>query len=153
MNGSCKLRLCNEKMKLLLQAQRQFSALTTKECRAMRKLNGFNIFYRKYLYIIIPLITLMIAIIEVSYEINNGDMMHILANICMGFISLSFWGFYLMSDKQRTDYCLIELYLFFYIVFLALDNHIHFNDIVWLVFLPCAIICAILIIIFHKKYK
>ena len=115
----------------------------------MRILNKINDFYSKYLYMIIPLITLMIAIFEVFHEMNYGDILHILANIFMGFVSLSFWGFYLMSGKRRIGYCLIELYLFFYTVFLAMDNHMHFNDIVWIVFLPCAIFCAFFIIFFH----
>ena len=117
----------------------------------MRMLNKINDFYSKYLYIIIPLITLMIAISEVLYEINYGDMMHILANIFMGFVSLSFWGFYLMSDKRRIGYCLIQLYLFFYTVFLAMDNHMHFNDIICMVFLPCTTFCAFFIIFFNMK--
>lgn len=119
----------------------------------MRILNKINDFYSKYLYIIIPLITLLIAIMEVFYEINYGDMMHILANIFMGFVSLEFCGFYLMSDKRKVGYCLIELYLFFYTVFLAMDNHMHFNDMVWIVFLPCATFCAFFIIFFNKKNK
>lgn len=85
------------------------------------------------------------------YEIDHGDIMHIFANIIMGFISLAFCGFYLMSGKQKTGYCLIELYLFLYTVFLALDNHLHFSDIVWIIFLPCAVICMILIIIFKQS--
>lgn len=117
----------------------------------MRILNEINNFYSKYLYRIIPLVTLIIAIFEAFYEINYGDIMHILANIFMGFISLSFWGFYLMSNKRRISYCLIEIYLFSYTFFLALDNHMHFNEIVWGVFLPCAIFCMFFIIFFNKR--
>ena len=119
----------------------------------MRMLDKINAFYSKFLYIAIPVITLSISVIEVFYEIKNGDMMHILAYIFMGFVSLSFFGFYLMSDKQKVGYCFIELYLFIYTIFLALDNHIHFNDIVWIIFLPCAIISAFLIILFNRKNK
>lgn len=119
----------------------------------MKILNKINKFYSKYLYIIIPLITLIIAIIEVFYEFNYGDMMHIIANISMGYVSLLFCRFYLMSDKRRIGYCLIDLYLFFYAIFLAMDNHMHFNDIVWIVFLPCAIFCFFFIIFFNKKNK
>ena len=117
----------------------------------MNILNRINKLYAKYLYVAIPLATLTIACIEVVYEINHGDMMHILANVFMGFISLAFCGFYLMSGKQRVSYCLIELYLFLYTVFLALDNHIHFNDIAWIIFLPCAIFCLFFIIFYNRK--
>ncbi|MBQ9886558.1 MAG: hypothetical protein IJM37_06865 [Lachnospiraceae bacterium] len=67
----------------------------------VKVLNKINEFYGRYLYISIPVITLLVAAIEVSYEINHGDTLHILANIFMGFVSLAFWGFYLMSDKER----------------------------------------------------
>lgn len=116
----------------------------------MRKINEL---YGKYLYVIIPCITLALAVIEVVYEISHGDIIHILANSFMGFVSLAFCGFYLMSGKQRIGYCLIELYLFSYTVFLALDNHLHFNDIVWMIFLPCAIFCMFFIIFFNRKEK
>lgn len=119
----------------------------------MRILNKINDFYGKYLYVIVPLITLVIAVYEVFYEINYGDMMHISANVLMGFVSLSFCGFYLMSCKRRISYCLIELFLFVYTVFLALDNHVHFGGIVWMIFLPCAILFALFIIIFNRKGK
>ena len=119
----------------------------------MRILNKINEFYGKYLYVIVPLITLVIAVYEVFYEINYGDIMHILANVFMGFVSLSFCGFYLMSDKRRIDYCLIELYLSIYTVFLALDNHVHFDDIVWMLFLPCAIFFAFFIVFLNRKNK
>jgi hypothetical protein len=117
----------------------------------MNVLKRINEFYGKYLYAIIPAITLILAIFEVVYEISHGDFMHILAYIFMGFVSLSFCGFYLMSGKQRISYCLIELWLFLYTVFLSLDNHLHFNDIVWIVFLPCAIICLLFIVFFNRK--
>lgn len=119
----------------------------------MKILNKINELYGKYLYVIIPFITLILAVIEVVYEINYGDIMHILANIIMGVVSLAFFGFYLMSGKQRISYCLIELYLFSYTVFLSLDNHLHFSDIVWIIFLPCAIFCMFFIIFFSKKSK
>ena len=119
----------------------------------MKILKRINEIYGKYLYVVIPLATLTIACIEVVYEINHGDMMHILANVFMGFISLAFCGFYLMSGKQRVSYCLIELYLFLYTVFLALDNHIHFNDIAWIFFLPCAIFCLFFIIFYNRKIE
>ena len=99
------------------------------------------------------MITLMIAIMEVLYELQNGDLMHMIANITMGFVSVSFCGFYLMSEKEKVDYCLIELYLFFYVIFLALDNHLHFSGIFWIIFLPCAIIGIIFIIFLNKKTK
>ena len=117
----------------------------------MKILNKINDVYGKYLYAIIPFITLILASIEVVYEINYGDIVHILANIFMGFVSLSFCGFYLMSEKRRIGYCLIELYLFVYTVFLALDNHLHFSDITWMIFLPCAIFCMFFIVFFTKK--
>jgi hypothetical protein len=119
----------------------------------MKLLKRINEIYGKYLYVIIPPVTLIIACIEVVYEINHGDMMHILANVFMGFISLAFCGFYLMSGKQRISYCLIELYLFIYTVFLALDNHFHFNDIAWIIFLPCAIFCLFFIIFYNRKIE
>ena len=117
----------------------------------MSILKKINEFYGKYLYAIIPIITLIIAVIEVAYEISYGDIMHIAANIAMGFVSISFCGFYLMSGKQKISYCLIELYLFLYTVFLALDNHLHFSGIVWMIFLPCTIICLFFIVFFNKK--
>ncbi len=117
----------------------------------MQILNKINSFYGKYLYMLVPFITLIIALMEVLFELKNGDMMHILANVIMGGISLSFLGFYLMANKRRIGYCLIELYLFCYTIFLAIDNHMHFRDIVWLVFLPCAILGAFLIILFTRK--
>lgn len=117
----------------------------------MKILNKMNDIYSKYLYAIIPVITLVLAIVEVVYEINHGDIMHILANVFMGFVSLSFYGFYLMSGKQRIGYCLIELYLFSYTVFLAIDNHFHFSNMVWMIFLPCAIFCMFFIIFFTRK--
>ena len=117
----------------------------------MNILNRINVLYGKYLYVIIPSLTVILAVLELVYEINNGDIMLILANIFMGFVSLAFFRFYLMSGKQRIGYCLIELYLFFYTVFLALDNHLGFSDIVWMVFLPCAIFCLFFIIIFNRK--
>lgn len=119
----------------------------------MNILNKINELYGKYLYTIIPSVTLILAGIEVVYEINHGDIIHILANIFMGFVSLAFCGFYLMTEKKRISYCLIELYLFLYTVFLALDNHLHFSDIVWMVFLPCAIFCMFFIIFFNRKAK
>lgn len=119
----------------------------------MNILNKINELYGKYLYTIIPSVTLILARIEVVYEINHGDIIHILANIFMGFVSLAFCGFYLMTEKKRISYCLIELYLFLYTVFLALDNHLHFSDIVWMVFLPCAIFCMFFIIFFNRKAK
>ena len=102
---------------------------------------------------IVPMITLMIAIMEVLYELENGALMHIIANITMGFVSVSFCGFYLMSEKEKVDYCLIELYLFFYVIFLALDNHLHFSGIVWIIFLPCAIFSMIFIIFLNRKTR
>ncbi|HPX26996.1 MAG TPA: hypothetical protein PLG87_09350 [Treponemataceae bacterium] len=119
----------------------------------MNILNKINGLYSKYLYAVIPLTTLILAGFEVFYEINNGDIMHILANIFMGFVSLAFCGFYLMSGKQKISYCLIELYLFAYTVFLALDNHLHFSNIVWMIFLPCAIFCMFFILFFNRKTK
>lgn len=119
----------------------------------MKILHRVNVFYGKYLHAVIPSITVILAVFEVVYEINYGDIMHILANIFMGFVSLSFYGFYLMSEKQRIGYCLIELYLFAYTVFLALDNHVHFVDIVWMIFLPCAIFSMFFIIFFNKSKK
>ena len=119
----------------------------------MKILKKINELYGKYLYAIIPSITIIISCIEIVYEINHGDMMRIAANLFMGFVSLAFCGFYLMSRKQRIGYCLIELYLFLYTVFLALDNHLHFNDIIWMVFLPCAIFCMFFIIFFTRKEK
>ena len=117
----------------------------------MNILKKINELYGKYLYAIIPVITLILAITEAVYEINHGDMMHIIAYISMGFVSLSFCGFYLMSGKQRISYCLIELYLFLYTIFLTLDNHLHFSDIMWMIFLPCAILCLFFIIFFNRK--
>lgn len=119
----------------------------------MKILDRINRFYSRYLFAIIPIITLVLAAVEVIYEIRYGDMMHIAANITMGFISLSFCGFYLMSGKQRASYCLIELYLFVYTAFLALDNHLHFGAAAWIIFLPCAVSCVPLIILLNKKGK
>ena len=51
---------------------------------------------------------MLIAGIEVMYEISHGDLMHIVANIAMGFVSLSFCGFYLMSGKQSNEYVLLK---------------------------------------------
>lgn len=119
----------------------------------MKIMNKINELYGKYLYAIIPFITLIIAGIEVVYEISHGDIMHIVANLSMGFVSLAFCGFYLMSGKQKTGYCLIELYLFLYTVFLALDNHFHFSDIVWIIFLPCAMFSMFFIIFINRRAK
>lgn len=119
----------------------------------MRMLKTINEFYGKYLYIVVPSITIVIAIFEVFYEISYGDTIHLLANVFMGFVSLAFCGFYLMSNKQKIGYCLIELYLFVYTVFWAMDNHFHFIDIVWIIFLPCAIFGMFFIIFFHKTHK
>ena len=49
----------------------------------MNILNRINKLYGKYLYVAIPLATLTIACIEVVYEINHGDTLHILENIFM----------------------------------------------------------------------
>lgn len=119
----------------------------------MNILDKLNKIYGKYLYVIIPSMTIIIAAFEVAYEISNGDLMHILAYVIMGFVSLAFCGFYLMSGKQKTGYCLIELYLFFYTVFLMLDNHLHFGDIVWIIFLPCAVFCMFFIIFYNRKER
>lgn len=116
-------------------------------------LKKINDIYGKYLYAVIPLITLILAGIETVYAISHGDIMHIAANISMGFVSLAFCGFYLMSQKQRISYCLIELYLFVYTVFLALDNHLHFSGIIWMIFLPCAIFSIFFIILINRKEK
>lgn len=119
----------------------------------MNILKKINELYGKYLYAIIPFITLLIAGIEVVYEISHGDLMHVVANIAMGFVSLSFCGFYLMSGKKKISYCLIELYLFIYTVFLALDNHLHFSGIVWMIFLSCAILSLFFIVFLNRKAK
>ena len=89
----------------------------------MNALKKLNEIYGKYLFAVIPAVTLILAIYEVLYEISHGDVMHIVAYILMGFVSISFCGFYLMSGKQKISYCLIELWLFVYTVFLTLDNH------------------------------
>ena len=117
----------------------------------MNALKKLNEIYGKYLFAVIPAVTLILAICEVLYEISHGDVMHIVAYILMGFVSISFCGFYLMSGKQKISYCLIELWLFVYTVFLTLDNHLHFSDIMWIVFLPCAILCLIFIILFNRE--
>ncbi|MBP3798614.1 MAG: hypothetical protein J6I46_12690 [Ruminococcus sp.] len=119
----------------------------------MKILNKINELYGKYLCTIIPSVTLILAGIEVMYELGNGDIPHIIANVSMGFVSLAFCGFYLMSEKKRISYCLIELYLFLYTVFLALDNHLHFNDIIWIIFLPCSAACMVFIIYLNRKAK
>lgn len=35
----------------------------------------------KYLYAIIPSVTVILAVLELVYEINNGDIMHILIQL------------------------------------------------------------------------
>ena len=65
----------------------------------MNALKKLNEIYGKYLFAVIPAVTLILAICEVLYEISHGDVMHIVAYILMGFVSISFCGFYLRIHR------------------------------------------------------
>ena len=114
-------------------------------------LKKLNELYGKYLYAIVPSLTLIIAVIEIINVIRRGEIMRISAFAMMGFVSLAFCGFYLMSQKKRASYCLIEIWLFLYTVFLMLDDHMHFGNIAWIIFLPLAISVMIFIVLFNRK--
>ena len=61
----------------------------------MKILEKLNLIYGKFLYLIVPGLTVGIAILAI---LDNRDtsILNSVANIVMGFISISFLGFYMM---------------------------------------------------------
>lgn len=117
----------------------------------MKILEKANRFYGKHLYLIVPSISILIALMEII--IMKNDFLHIVAYIVMGFVSLSFLGFYVMSGKRNIVYFLIELYMFYYSSFLSLSGKLAPNDLIWQVFVCTAVLGMIFILVFKKFYK
>ena len=117
----------------------------------MKLLEKANRLYGKHLYLIVPSISILIAFMEII--LGKNDFLHIIAYIMMGFVSLSFLGFYAMSGKRNIVFFLIELYMFFYISFLSLSRKLAFNDLIWQIFICTAVFVFVFILALNKKYK
>lgn len=116
----------------------------------MKILEKLNLVYGKYLYVLVPIITLLIAVIEIFNESSGG--LHTVACIMMGFISTSFWGFYMMSEKSNIVYCVIELYLFFCMAFLAVAKRVDISDGMWCIFILAEVLGLFFILLLKRHY-
>lgn len=118
----------------------------------MKILEKLNLIYGKFLYLIVPGLTVGIAILAI---LDNRDtsILNSVANIVMGFISISFLGFYMMSQKQNIVYFLIEIYLFYYTTFLFVANKMKFGDFAWIIFICTAIFGLFFILFLNRNYK
>lgn len=116
----------------------------------MKILEKLNLLYRKFLYVLVPILTVLIAVSELFDASSSG--LHITVCIIMGFISISFFGFYMMLEKSNVVYCLIELYLFFCMVFLAVANRVDISDSMWHVFISIEVLGLLCILLLKRYY-
>lgn len=117
----------------------------------MKILEKLNLIYGKFLYILTPITTLVIAALEIFG--GNNDGLHVLAYIVMGFVSISFMGFYMMSKKRNIVFCLIELFMLYYVTFLSIAHHVEISDSIWCIFIFTAMFGLVFILTFQKFYN
>lgn len=116
----------------------------------MKILKKANDFYGKYLCRLIPVTSLLVVILEVFHK---NDFLHMTAYLVMGFVSLAFFGFYMMSEKKNIVFFLIEIYMFIYIIFLSLSNRFGFSDLAWQIFICLSVFSMSFILMFNRFYK
>lgn len=116
----------------------------------MKILNQLNRFYGQNLYIATPVATVAIAMLELLRGSSNT--LQAVAFVVMSLVSVEFAAFYFKSNKSSITYCLIELYLLYYVGFLAVANHISISDGTWFFFI-CTVLFGVFFILSFNIFE
>lgn len=117
----------------------------------MKALEKANYIYGKYLFILIPAVTISMMIWELFANIGNE--MGIIANIILGITSILFAYLYIKGGKRNITFFLIQIMEFYYTVFLFISRRIVIKDIYGVIFVCIGIFLLFFILGFNKKHK
>lgn len=96
----------------------------------MNFVSKINMFYSRYLYIIVPIATLAISVMDLVF--GEQTQIRILGYIFISILSAVFFVRYIKSKKKNEGYCLIQLTYLFIVSAMACGRLLNASTGIWI---------------------
>ena len=118
----------------------------------MNFLYKLNRFYSKYLFLIVPIGTVMISVSELCF--GDNPQYRSFAYAFIAALSLLFLYLYIASNKENVGFCLIQLTYLFIVLALSVGTLLHVSNAVWMILsaiLVVLVFFVLLLLIVSKR--
>ena len=112
----------------------------------MKFLYKLNSFYSKYLFLIVPIGTVLISVSELCF--GDNPRYRNFAYIFIAVLSLLFLYHYIASNKENVGFCLVQLTYFFIVLALAVGTLLHVSNAVWMVLSAVEVFLVLFVLVF-----
>ena len=114
----------------------------------VRRLNSF---YAKYLFLVVPIGTVMISALELLF--GNNPPFRSFAYIFIAMLSLLFLYHYIASNKENAGFCLVQLTYFCIVLALSVGTLLSFSNAIWMVLSALLVFLVVFILRFLIRSK
>lgn len=117
----------------------------------MKILQKANNIYRKYFCVIVPMVTIMFAVLE--YVFGSGTPIKRTSSLVIALAAGGFAYWYISGGKRNITLFLAQIYELYYILFLFVARVTNASDFVWFIFISIGLFMLFFILTFNVKYK
>lgn len=117
----------------------------------MNFLYKLNRFYSKYLFLIVPIGTVMISVLKLCF--GDNPQYRNFAYIFIAVLSLLFLYRYIASNKENVGFCLVQLTYLFIVLALSVGTLLHVSNTVWMVLSAIEVFLVFLVLLFLLASK
>lgn len=128
-----------------------FDKSIEKRCSYMNFLYKLNSFYSKYLFLIVPIGTVMISVLELCF--GDNPQYRNFAYIFIAVLSLLFLYRYIASNKENVGFCLVQLTYLFIVLALSVGTLLHVSNTVWMVLSAIVVFLVFCVLLFLLASK
>ena len=115
-------------------------------CSYMNFLYRINRFYSKYLFLIVPIGTVMISVSELCF--GDNPQYRSFAYAFIAALSLLFLYLYIASNKENVGFCLIQLTYLFIVLALSVGTLLHVSNAVWMILSAILVVLVFFVLLF-----
>lgn len=112
----------------------------------MSFLYRLNKFYSKYLFLIVPIGTVVISVLELSF--GNNQQYRNFAYIFIAVLSLLFLNRYIATNKENIGFCLVQLTYFFIVLVLSVGTLLHISNAAWMILSAIVVFLVFFVLFF-----
>ena len=117
----------------------------------MEKINRFNAFYAKYLYIPVPACTVLISLFELLFEKNA--LLRLTAYGVLAFLAAFYFVVYVNSGKKEAMLPLAELMYCYFAWILFLGDRFHISNLAWMILTFTVVLAMVFVLLVNRWYK
>ncbi len=117
----------------------------------MKILQKMNNIYGKYFCVIVPMVTVLFAVLE--YVFGSGTPIKKTSSLVIALAAGWFAYRYISGGKKNITLFLAQIYELYYILFLFVARVTDASDFVWFIFISIGLFMVFFILTFNMRYR